>query len=113
MPSGGVHPIRTLRSAAPEGWAEREDPLWRAFVTQAPRMLEFVEQHTPLRYELTAEPDPFAEHPGGRPQGGRMVSPRILSRRLVGRHTRALRRSTLPHIFTYRNCPGTPLGVPR
>ena len=91
-----------LRSAAPEGWAEREDPLWRAFVTHAPRMLEFVERHTPLRYELTDEPDPFAEYPGGKPEGGRMVSPRALSRRLVGRYAAKLRRSTLPHIFTYR-----------
>ena len=91
-----------LRSAAPDGWAEREEPLWRAFVAHAPRMLEFVERHSPLRYELTDEPDPFAEHPGGMSHGGRMVSPRALSRQLVGRHARALRRSTLPHIFTYR-----------
>ena len=90
-----------LRSAAPDGWAEHEEPLWRAFVTQAPRMLQFVEAHTPLRYELTDEPDPFAEHARGK-HSGRMVSPRALSRRLVGRHARALRRSTLPHIFTYR-----------
>ena len=90
-----------LRSAAPDGWAGQEEPLWRAFVTQAPRMLEFVERHTPLRFELTDEPDIFAEHPGGKPEGGRMVSPRALSRRLVGRYARALRRSTLPHIFTY------------
>jgi 3-oxosteroid 1-dehydrogenase len=91
-----------LRSAAPDGWAEQEEPLWRAMVTQAGRMLAFVEQHTPLRYELTDEPDPFAEHPGGKPNGGRMVSPRALSRRLVGRYAPALRRSTLPHIFTYQ-----------
>ena len=31
-----------------------------------------------------------------------MVSPRPLSRRLIGHHACALRRSTLPHIFTYR-----------
>ena len=90
-----------LRSAAPDGWADKEEPLWRAFVTHAPRMLEFVEQHTPLRFELIDEPDPFAERAGGK-HNGRMVSPRALSRRQIGRHARALRRSTLPHIFTYR-----------
>jgi 3-oxosteroid 1-dehydrogenase len=90
-----------LRSASPEGWAESEDHLWATFVSQSPRMLEFVERHSPLRYELIEEPDPMAEHPGGL-LFGRMVSPRALSRRIVGRHARALRRSTLPHIFTYR-----------
>ncbi len=90
-----------LRQAAPDGWAAKEEPLWRAFVQQAPRMLEFVEQHTPLRYEMTDEPDPFAEQQGGKKRG-RMVSPRALRRGIVGRHAKALRRSTLPHLFTYR-----------
>jgi len=91
-----------LRSAAPEGWEAQEDPLWRAFVRQAPRMLRFVEEHTPLRYELTDEPDPFGEHPGGCKENGRMVSPRALSRRVAGPYAKSLRRSTLPHLFTYR-----------
>lgn len=90
-----------LRSAAPEGWQAREDPLWRSFVQQAPRMLRFVEQYTPLRYEMTDEPDPFAECPGGK-ICGRMVSPRALRRGVLGRYAPALRRSTLPHLFTYR-----------
>lgn len=90
-----------LRSAAPDGWAAREEPLWRAFVQHAPHMLRFVETHTPLRYEMTSEPDPFAEHPGGKLRG-RMVSPRALRRGMVGKYAKALRRSTLPHLFTYR-----------
>lgn len=90
-----------LRNAAPVGWAEKEEPLWRAFVRHAPRMLQFVERHTPLRYEMTDEPDPFAEQPGGK-MWGRMVSPRALRRGIVGSYAKALRRSTLPHLFTYR-----------
>ncbi len=90
-----------LRSASPEGWAEREDHLWRAFVANAPAMLEFVERNTPLRYALTDEPDPMAEHAGGK-LAGRMVSPRALSRRITGRYAKLLRRSTLPHRFTYQ-----------
>jgi 3-oxosteroid 1-dehydrogenase len=89
-----------LRSASPAGWAESEDALWQSFVANAPRMLEFVERHTPLRYGLTREPDPIAEAPGGK-LGGRMVSPHPLSRRVVGRYSRLIRRSTLPHRFSY------------
>jgi len=89
-----------LRGVAPDGWQHAEDHLWTTFVSQAPRMLEFVERNTPLRYELIEEPDPFAEHPGGMTVG-RMVSPRPLSRRVTGRYAGKIRRSTLPHIFTY------------
>ena len=90
-----------LRSASPAGCAAQEEPRWRAFIRHAPRMLRFVEQHTPLRYELTTEPDPFAELPGGTMQG-RMVSPRALRRGITGRYGKLLRRSTLEHLFTYR-----------
>ena len=71
-----------LRAASAPGWAEREEPLWRSFVENAPEMLEFVERHTPLRFALVEEPDPQAEKPGGKTRG-RMLSPRPLSRPLV------------------------------
>jgi 3-oxosteroid 1-dehydrogenase len=90
-----------LRAALPEGWREREEPLWRAFVGNAPDMLEFVEKHSPLRYELIPEPDPMAEQEGGK-AFGRMLSPRPISRSVVGTYASKIRRSTLPHIFTYR-----------
>lgn len=90
-----------LRAAAPEGWAAEEDELWQGFVEAGPEMLEFLEQHTPIDLELVEEPDPFAEKPGGRLRG-RMVSPRPLSRNLLGPLARHLRRSTLPHAFTYQ-----------
>jgi 3-oxosteroid 1-dehydrogenase len=89
-----------LRAASPSGWMASEDALWQSFLVNAPRMLEFVERHTPLRYDLTAEPDPIAEAPGGKLRG-RMVSPYPLSRRVVGPYARLIRRSTLPHRFSY------------
>ncbi len=97
--------MRYFRAASPAGWEDAEDALWRAFVANAAPMLEFVEQHSPLRYELIDEPDPQAEQPGGK-IFGRMVSPRPLSRRIVGRYARRIRRSTLPHIFSYREAHG-------
>lgn len=90
-----------LRSVAPEGWAQKEDALWRAFVRAAPDMLRFLSGNTPLDFRLINEPDPFTEAPGGKPYG-RMVSPRPLSRRILGRFAGRLRRSTLPHSFTYQ-----------
>ncbi|MBI1775161.1 MAG: FAD-dependent oxidoreductase [Proteobacteria bacterium] len=90
-----------LRATAPKGWQTAEDALWRAFVDNAPRLLEFVERETPLRFELIAEPDPIAERPGGKLRG-RMLSTLPLSRRIVGRYGALIRRSTLPHLLTYR-----------
>lgn len=90
-----------LRATAPEGWAETEDELWRAFAENAPRMLEFVEANTPLEFALTHEADPLAEYPGGK-TGGRTLSPKAISRKILGSYAPKLRRSTLPHIFTYQ-----------
>ena len=93
-----------LRAASPEGW-EAEEPLWASFVEAAPRMLAFLEANSPLRFALTSEPDPMAERHGGK-KHGRMVSPRPLSRRLLGPLSVRLRRSTLPHLFTYHEMIG-------
>ena len=90
-----------LRSASPKGWQESEDELWQSFIAHAADMIDFVEGHTPLRYQLIAEPDPMAEQPGGKVIG-RMISPKPLPRRLIGPLARRLRPSTLPHLFTYR-----------
>ncbi|WP_162918817.1 FAD-dependent oxidoreductase [Taklimakanibacter deserti] len=90
-----------LRAASPEGWAQDEDPLWQAFVEAAPRMLEFIERESPLSFALVNEPDPIAEKPGGKIRG-RMVSPKPMSRRILGSFTRKIRSSTLVHIFTYQ-----------
>lgn len=89
-----------LRATAPEGWAEEEAPLWEAFVKAAPKTLALIDQHTPIEFRLTTEPDPMAECKGGKP-AGRMVSPMPLRRAVAGPFAKALRRSTLPHLFTY------------
>ncbi|PHK95800.1 dehydrogenase [Pseudoroseomonas rhizosphaerae] len=97
-----------IRAAAPEGWAETEEPLWRAFVQAAPEMLRFVETHTPLRFALTPEPDPLRALPGAKPRG-RMMSPLPLSRWRAGRFAFRIRRSTIPEIFTYHEAVTTDL----
>lgn len=97
-----------IRAAAPEGWAETEEPLWRAFVEAAPEMLRFVEAHTPLRFALTPEPDPLRTLPGAKPRG-RMMSPLPLSRWRAGRFAFRIRRSTIPEIFTYHEAVTTDL----
>ena len=89
-----------IRAAAPDGWAETEEPLWRAFVEAAPEMLKFVEARTPLRFALTPEPDPLRTLPGAKMKG-RMMSPRALSRWRAGRFAFRIRKSTIPEIFTY------------
>ncbi len=89
-----------LCATAPDGWIEKERPLWESFVHHAPDMLRFLEQNSQLRFELVHEPDPICEAPGGKPFG-RMLSPAILSRRIVRPYARQIRRSTLPHRFTY------------
>jgi len=93
--------IDYLRSASPPDWKSKEDPLWVAFATNAPRTLRFIEEHTPLCFVLTEEPDTFADAPGGKTKG-RMLSPKPLSKRVLGRYGKKLRGSTLPHLFTYQ-----------
>lgn len=97
-----------LRAAAPEGWAETEDALWQRFVAEAPAMLRFVEQNTPLRFRLTPEPDPLRDLPGAKTRG-RMLSPLPLSRWRAGRFARRIRRSTIPELFTYHEAVETDL----
>lgn len=89
-----------IRAVAPPGWHNTEDPLWTALVAHAPDMLTFVERHTPLRFKLTPESDPYPDAPGAKARG-RMLSPRALSRWRAGRYCFSLRPSTLPEIFTY------------
>ena len=92
--------ITYLRASSPDGWQATEDELWQAFAKAAPRVLSVIEENTPLRFRLTPEPDPFSERPGGK-SNGRMLTPRVLSRRLLGKYSRRLRKSTLVHLFDY------------
>ena len=89
-----------LRAVAPDGWGEVEEPLWRAFVERAPETLAFLEAHTPLEFELVHHPDPYVEAPGGRLHG-RMLSPRLLSRNVLGPWRDRIRPFTRGQLFTY------------
>ncbi|NYT61526.1 FAD-binding protein [Alcaligenaceae bacterium] len=90
--------LRYIAGATPEGWDET--PSWKAMLAAGPPMLELIETHTPLRFRLTNEPDPFPAVPGSRPKG-RMLSPLPLSRLAAGRFAFRVRGSTLPEPFTY------------
>ena len=93
--------IEYIRAVCPSDWKEEEDELWVAFTRNAPRMLRFLEEHTPLRFALSEEPDIMAERSGGKTRG-RMLSPRPLRKAIVGSYASRIRRSTLPHLFTYQ-----------
>jgi len=75
LPDSADDALSYIRAVAPDGWAEVEEPLWRAFVDRAPEMLSFVERRTSVRFGLGGEPDPYMEAPGAR-RRGRNVSPR-------------------------------------
>jgi 3-oxosteroid 1-dehydrogenase len=57
VPDNPAEALAYLRATAPAGWRETEDALWAAFAEEAGRMLEFVEERTPLRFSLTPESD--------------------------------------------------------
>lgn len=90
-----------LRAIQPADWGDKEDLRHAAFVKNAPVMLKFITENTPIDFRLIDEPDPYVEAPGGK-KYGRMMSPMPLSRRLLGKYTSKIRRSTLPHGFTYQ-----------
>lgn len=90
-----------LRATAPPGWVEDEGELWEALAQNSAPMLRFVEEKTPLVFELVNGPDPFAEAPGGKLKG-RMVSPTLVSRYRLGRWWNRVRKSVKPQCFTYK-----------
>src|SRR6478672_2887464 len=94
-----------LRATAPPGWAETEDELWQALAENSAPMLRFVEDHTPLLFELVNHPDFYVEAPGGKLYG-RMVSPTLISRYRLGRLWNKVRPSVKPQFFTYKEMIG-------
>src|SRR5476649_834451 len=90
-----------LRASAPQGWRATEDRLWRQFSQRAPEMLRFLEQHTPLRFELTPEADPLMACAGAK-VFGRMLTPAPLRAKVLGQARWPLRPSPLPQIYTYQ-----------
>ncbi len=94
-----------LRATAPPGWQAGEDELWQALAEQSAPMLRFLEDKTPLRFELVNHPDFYVEAPGGK-AFGRMVSPTLISRYRLGRLWNRVRRSVKPQFFTYKEMIG-------
>jgi 3-oxosteroid 1-dehydrogenase len=91
-----------MRAVAPPRWREREEDHWRALAESSAPMLAFLEERTPLRFELVYHPDMYCEAPGGR-ERGRMLSPRIISKRVLPKPWRArIRPSTMPMNATYQ-----------
>ena len=93
--------LEYIRGAAPPGWQADEDELWQVLAEQSAPMLKFLEDETPLRFELVNHPDLYAEAPGGK-KFGRMVSTRPISRFLLGRLWNRVRPSVKTQLFTYR-----------
>jgi 3-oxosteroid 1-dehydrogenase len=94
-----------LRATAPPGWAEEEDELWQALAEESAPMLRFLEDRTPLRFELVNHPDFYVEAPGGK-LFGRMVSPTLISRYRLGWWWNRVRKSVKPQFFTYKEMIG-------
>ena len=55
-------PICTPR---PRDWAGSEEKLWQAFVSATRAVFAFLESATPLRFDLTDEPDISADAEAG------------------------------------------------
>ena len=58
-----------LRGCSPNRTTENDEARRLAFVENAPKMLKYVEEHTPLRFSPNDYPDVFSEWPSGRPGG--------------------------------------------
>jgi 3-oxosteroid 1-dehydrogenase len=65
----------------------------QAFVRNAPRMLAWLHQHTPVRYRSDPYPDYHVENPGGKP-GHRTHMPASFDGRLLGDDILTLRASS-------------------
>ncbi|MFO1079366.1 MAG: FAD-dependent oxidoreductase [Reyranellaceae bacterium] len=97
--------LEYLRATAPPGWQDEEDELWQALAEQSAPMLRFLEDRTPLVFELVNHPDFYVEAPGGK-LFGRMVSPTLISRYRLGRLWNKVRPSVKPQFFTYKEMIG-------
>lgn len=91
--------LEYMRAAAPPGWRETEDDLWKRQVENGPDMLRFVETHSPLRFRLTNVPDPFQELAGAK--ANRILSVEPIRKAILGRYRKSIRRSTVPQQLTF------------
>lgn len=73
---GELTPTDALRYLRAQSHGVMDDALVETFVRTGPAMLDFVEAHSDVRFEVaTGFPDYRPELPGGRPTGGRSLIP--------------------------------------
>ena len=74
-PGGELTPADALQYLRAQSLGSMDDALVETFVRTGPAMLDFVEAHSGLRFEIaTGFPDYQPELPGGQPAGGRSLS---------------------------------------
>jgi len=75
-PNGELTIADALRYLRAQSFGSMDDALVETFVRTGPAMLDFVEAHSGLRFEIAEGfPDYQPELPGGQPSGGRSLSP--------------------------------------
>ncbi len=85
-----------------------DSDLAAVLVDAGPRMLRWVEEHTPAKFQVVpGYPDYHPEHPGGKPGGGRSLDNLPFSFRKLGEWSDRVLRSDRVHHFTLTE---TPLG---
>lgn len=89
-----------IRAASPAEWGNVEEPLWQAFVDNAPEMLRFLEAHTPMTFAVNRNCDPYAELPGGKTMG-RNLSARPFKLSRLGAWADKIRPPTIPQFLNY------------
>jgi len=74
-PDGELTPADALQYLRAQSLGSMDDELVETFVQTGPAMLDFIEAHSGLRFEIAAGfPDYRPELPGGQPTGGRSLS---------------------------------------
>lgn len=74
-PDGELSVADAMRYLRAQSFGSMDDALVETFVRTGPAMLDFVEAHSGLRFEIaTGFPDYKPELPGGQPSGGRSFS---------------------------------------
>ncbi|OMC27247.1 FAD-binding protein [Mycobacterium colombiense] len=74
-PDGELTPADALRYLRAQSLGSMDDELVETFVRTGPVMLDFIEAHSGLQFEIaTGFPDYRPELPGGQPGGGRSLS---------------------------------------
>ncbi|RAZ89413.1 dehydrogenase [Mesorhizobium hawassense] len=91
--------LEYIRATAPAGWAEAEDKLWESMVHAGPAMLDLVDRHSLVRFKVANIADPFMDKPGAK-AWGRVLTLEPISKKILGRYRRSIRRSTLPQRIT-------------